>query len=200
MFVLRLTSDPSLHGAETDDGFIIGSFTGATVFLVGATALLGVLGGVFYLAVRSRFPLRIRPAVMGVFGGAVGGALVIRPGGVDFTEVRPQVLSILMFVALPAAYGVVMSILVERMLRPESFLQTSRLWPVGLIPMVPLLPTLPGLVILVLAPGLWLVRLKVPAVLRMWDSAPAVWAGRAVVAAVVLIALFYLVRDIAAVL
>jgi hypothetical protein len=44
MFILRLTSSDSLHGVETDDGFTIGSFTGATVFLVIATAFLGAFG------------------------------------------------------------------------------------------------------------------------------------------------------------
>ena len=38
MFVLRLTSDPSLRGARTDDDFIIGVFTSQTLFLLGVTA------------------------------------------------------------------------------------------------------------------------------------------------------------------
>lgn len=32
MFVLRLTSSETLHGLETDDGFIVGSFTSDTFF------------------------------------------------------------------------------------------------------------------------------------------------------------------------
>lgn len=32
MFLLRLTSSESLHGVETDDGFIIGSLTSDTFF------------------------------------------------------------------------------------------------------------------------------------------------------------------------
>ncbi|HEV3471665.1 MAG TPA: hypothetical protein VG408_00460, partial [Actinomycetota bacterium] len=66
MFVLRLTSDPSLHGRETDDEFIIGSFTGATFFLIALTAIMGILGGILYLIVRSWFPVRARPIVMGL--------------------------------------------------------------------------------------------------------------------------------------
>lgn len=102
MFVLRLTSDPSLSGRETDDEFIIGSFTGATFFLVALTAILGIMGGLFYLAVRNWFPQRVRPIVMGVLAGVVGGALVVRPDGIDFTELEPLPLAIAMFVALPA--------------------------------------------------------------------------------------------------
>ena len=89
MFVLRLTSDPSLHGAETDDGFIMGQISGATLFLLIVTSVLGVLAGVLYLAVRTWFPLRRRAALAGIFGGIVGGALLIRPGGTDFTLLDP---------------------------------------------------------------------------------------------------------------
>jgi hypothetical protein len=37
MLILRLTSDPSLHGLETDDGFTIGIVSTSTLFLVGLT-------------------------------------------------------------------------------------------------------------------------------------------------------------------
>ena len=65
MFVLRVTSDPSLHGLKTDDGFTIGRFSGETLFLVLATAALGVLGGLLYLAVRPWLPERWRAALAG---------------------------------------------------------------------------------------------------------------------------------------
>ena len=38
MLMLRLTSDPTLRGLETDDGFVIGRFSGDTVFLLILTA------------------------------------------------------------------------------------------------------------------------------------------------------------------
>jgi hypothetical protein len=60
MFVLRLMSDPSLHGRETDDGFTIGVISGATLFLVGLTAFLGVAGALVYAATRSWVPARLR--------------------------------------------------------------------------------------------------------------------------------------------
>jgi hypothetical protein len=47
MFLLRLTSDPALRGAQTDDGFTIGVFSTETLFLLGVTAGLGILGGAF---------------------------------------------------------------------------------------------------------------------------------------------------------
>ncbi len=44
MLVLRLTSDPALRGAQTDDGFTIGVFSTETLFLLGVTAGLGIVG------------------------------------------------------------------------------------------------------------------------------------------------------------
>src|SRR5207247_2637761 len=46
MLVLRLTSSPSLHGVKTDDGFIIGRFSGDSLFLLLFTSVLGALGGI----------------------------------------------------------------------------------------------------------------------------------------------------------
>ncbi len=45
MLLLRLTSDPTLRGVQTDDGFTIGRFSAETLFLLGVTAGLGILGG-----------------------------------------------------------------------------------------------------------------------------------------------------------
>ncbi len=114
MFVLRITSDPGLHGLKTDDDFTIGIFSAATLFLVFVTAAAGTVGGLVYLAVRAWFPGRARPWIFGALTGLVGGALVIRPGGIDFTLLEPLGLAVAMFIALPAAYGVAVSLLAER--------------------------------------------------------------------------------------
>ena len=120
MFVLRVTSDTSLHGVKTDDDFIIGRFSAETLFLIIATAALGVLGGIVYLGVRTWLPERQRAPLAGVFGGIVGGALVISPDGLDFTRLEPLPLAVAMFIALPALYGATMSLFVERLLREDS--------------------------------------------------------------------------------
>ena len=137
MFALRLTSDASLHGAETDDGFIIGQISSSTLFLIIVTGVLGVIGGVFYLAVRSWLPVPWRASSFGMFGGIVGGAGVIHPGGTDFTLLDPLPLAIAMFIALPAIYGVVVSRVIERWLRRDAGPGDSPVWIVGLIPIVP---------------------------------------------------------------
>lgn len=56
MLLLRVTSDPALHGVSTDDGFTIGRVSSATLFLLGVIAALGMAGGLFYLAVRRWIP------------------------------------------------------------------------------------------------------------------------------------------------
>jgi hypothetical protein len=114
MLVLRLTSDPALAGAQTDDDFTIGAITGATVFLLLLGTLAGAMGGVVYSLVRIWLPRNLRPAIAGVFAAVAIGGLTIEPGGIDFTALEPLSLAVAMFIALPAAYGVATAWLVER--------------------------------------------------------------------------------------
>jgi hypothetical protein len=201
MFVLRLTSDPSLSGAETDDGFIIGQISGETLLLVAATSVLGVLGGIFYLAVRAWLPERWRAALFGTFCGIVGGALVIRPDGIDFTLLDPLALAIAMFIALPAIYGVVVSRLIERWSRRDSGPGASRAWMVGLIPLVLLGLTGPlgiGLSLVMLA--LWMVHRTDRRLASLWGSPAVVWMGRAGLITVTVVSLGLLMSDITKIL
>lgn len=197
MLVLRLTSDPSLHGLPTDDGFTIGRFSGETLFLVLATGALGILGGVVYLAVRPWLPERWRAALVGVFGGVVGGAVFIRPDGIDFTRLDPLPLAIAMFIALPAIYGVAMSLLVERLLRSNPGASGPWGWLLGLLPLVAFGATGPiGVGLLLLMFGLWWLHRWVPEVAIMWRSSTAAWIGRAALVAVTMWGLVSLVDDI----
>ena len=121
MFILRLTSDDSVRGIESDDGFTIGQITGESFFLIAATTLFGTVLAFGYLAVRRWLPERSRPLQAAVFFGLVGGAAVIKPDGVDFTFLDPLWLAVVLFVALPAGYGWLMAALVERLVaRPEE--------------------------------------------------------------------------------
>jgi hypothetical protein len=181
MLVLRLTSDASLHGRETDDGFTIGIVSSASLFLLLLTLFAGVLGGVVYLAVRSWLPERLRPWLFGALTGLVGGAAVIRPGGIDFTRLEPLGLAVAMFIALPVAYGVATSLLTERFLRDGSAFRTSR------APFL-LLPFLLPLALIRLTVALALIAILTAVVLmgwgprlaRIWVSTTVIWLGRAV--------------------
>lgn len=196
MLVLRLTSDPSLRGLQTDDDFTIGVVSTATLFLVTVTAFLGVLGGLFYLGVRSWLPARWRAVLTGVFGGVVGGTLVISPGGIDFTLLEPLPLAIAMFIALPAAYGVVMSLLVERLRSDDAPFARSRIAFLGLLPLLVVAASGPlGLAVIALMIGVWIVQRWAPDVAALWRSAPVVWTGRIALLALTAIALVALIRD-----
>lgn len=198
MFVLRVTSDPSVVGLESDDGFIIGSFTGSTMFLIVITAVLGLLGGIFYLLIRGWFPQKWRPVVMGVFGAAVGGALFVHPDGIDFTLLEPAGLAIGMFVALPALYGVAMSLLAERLLRSAED-RAHRRWILIFLPLLPIAALGPlGILILLVSLGvwslMWVLGRSFP-IAGLWRSPVVSWLGRAALAAVVVFAGNELIRD-----
>lgn len=149
MFVLRLTSPDSLRGVATDDGFDIGSFTTDTIGFVVFAAVAGALFAVPYLVVRWWLPERRRPIQAAVFFGLVGGAAVIEPGGVDFTFIDPQVLAIVLFIALPAVYGVAMAVGTEWLLdRPDRYRRARYL---ALIPLLVGGPLLVAIIVVLAA-------------------------------------------------
>lgn len=114
MFVLRVTSSDAVRGVESDDGFIIGRFSLDTGFLVAVTTMLGAASGLLYVATRSFIPERVRVAGWAAAGGVVGGSLIIRPDGVDFTLLNPLWLAVALFIVIPAGGAGVTAALVER--------------------------------------------------------------------------------------
>ncbi len=121
MFLLRVTSGPAVMGVESDDGFLIGSFTTSTGFLVVFTAALGLVGGLMYTVARGWLPDRFRSHITASLFALVGGALIVDPHGVDFTLLKPHGLAIGLFVLLPGLYGYYLAKLVDRLLaRPQG--------------------------------------------------------------------------------
>jgi len=199
MFVLRLTSSDSLHGMQTDDDFTIGSLTGATLFLIAATAFLGILGGLLYTGVREWLPKPWRASLFGIFGAVVGGALVIRPEGIDFTALQPLSLAVALFIALPGVYGVIVSVLTERLIGSPSFTASRWRW-VSLLLLLPLLATGPLGVGLLLLCGLIIAANRSDRVTRLWCLPETVWAGRTAFGAVLTASSVFLALDISKVL
>ncbi|MET0489425.1 MAG: hypothetical protein ABW143_04240 [Acidimicrobiales bacterium] len=125
MLLLRLTSSDAVIGIQSDDDFTIGQVTTSSFFLVLATTLIGTLLAFAYLLVRRWLPEHRRPLQAAVFFGVVGGAAVIKPGGVDFTLLDPLWLAVVLFIALPAAYGWAMAAMVEGLIaRPGTYRKT----------------------------------------------------------------------------
>jgi hypothetical protein len=194
MLALRLTSDPSLHGVSTDDGFTIGRVSLQTLFLLGVTAGLGMAGGLFYLVVRRRIASRWRIPLMTLFFALVGGAGLIGPSAVDFTLLSPLRLAVALFVVIPAAYGATMPWIAERLLREDSILRRGRwAWVVGLAPL--LLANIVGALVLLVALGVWAIGRSTPELVKAWRSKVVTWLGRAALVAVAVASGAGLVRD-----
>jgi hypothetical protein len=206
MLLLRLTTGTEIDGLESDDGFTMGSFTSATLFLVGLTSFVGAFLGIVYSFVRGWLPERTRRIATATFFGLVGGAAIIHPGGVDFTALRPRWLAIALFVLLPGLFGFALSATVDRLLaRPAG-----RVGPwLGLAVAMFVLVVIgvgglrgalfvPVLVVAVVA--LMIASRKFPAV-RALPRAPAVvWLARTALIAGAAVGAFMLANDIVQVL
>ncbi len=193
MLLLRLTSDPALRGAPTDDGFTIGVFSTQTLFLLGVTAGLGILGGLFYLIVRGWIPGRCRVVVMTVYVGLVGGAGLISPDGIDFNALSPLPLAVAMFVGIAGAYGAVMPWLTERLLRDGSVMHRGKVWIAGLLPLVA--ANIVGILVVLLALLVLVVGRSTPTAVAVWRSPAVMWIGRTLLAMTAFISGANLVRD-----
>ncbi|MFN2526990.1 MAG: hypothetical protein ABR505_12140 [Actinomycetota bacterium] len=196
MFVLRLTSDPLLRGVETDDGFRIGAFTQDTLFLLLVGGALGVLGGLFYLTVRSWLPARRRPLLMAALAATVGGSLVIHPDGIDFRVLDPLSLALAMFILLPGLYGFAVSVLAEKLLLvAEGPRFAGLVW--SWFPVLALFLAGPiGLVVLIVMGLGWALN-RVSNFTTIWTSPGMAWVGRGALLAGGLFALYTLGKDIA---
>jgi hypothetical protein len=198
MLLLRVTSDSSLIGMTTDDGFRTGSFTTDSIFLLAVTAIGGAGLGAAYVAVRRWLPQRHRPAVTAVMLGAIGGAFIIDPDGLDFTVLDPLWLAVAMFIALPAAFGAALAGGVERLIPRASDRGPSV--PFLLLLLLPIV-VFPVMAVLVVLGALgWAALRRWPAAGHLWWSAPVTVAGRAVGIGATAIAAIALAQDVAEIL
>jgi hypothetical protein len=116
MLLLRVTSNQSVRGMRSDDGFVIGQFTfGDTYGLVQIGALVGPIAATIYLLIRPWLlgPHWFRYTTVGLAAGAVGGSMLLHADGVDFRYLGPRWLAIGLFVAIPAVFGTTTAITVD---------------------------------------------------------------------------------------
>ena len=142
MFVLRLGSHPELVGAQTDDGFAIGRFTTATIFLLTVTAGLGGAVGVIYLVLRGSLRRRGGLAIWAAALGLYTGADLLKPNEFDFVELDPKAFAVAAFVLLPLIGAIAIPVAIERLLplKPSRHPWLVALLACGAIPLIPVAP------------------------------------------------------------
>lgn len=134
--------NPEATGRVSDDGFLIGQFNfGNTFGLLVAGTILGAVGGLVFVAIRSlRFgPPWFRTASM-TFGPAVViGSALVHSDGVDFVILDPAWLAIALFVLLPGVAAFGMLWIEDRWLDEDSwFFRSRRAWAATLLLLAPL--------------------------------------------------------------
>ena len=118
MYVLAQLN-PEEAGVKTDDGFEMGQFTlSGTLNLLIITTVIGVIGGLVFLALRG---LRFGPPWFRVLSMPVGvtivvGSLLVHSDGVDFTLLQPWWLAVSLTLAVPFVYTLMVSALADRWL------------------------------------------------------------------------------------
>ena len=122
MFVLAQLN-PDATGIRTDDGFEMGQFTASgTTNLLLVTTIIGVVGGLMFLALRG---LRFGPTWFRVLSMPVGvtivvGSMLVHSDGVDFSLLKPHWLAVAMTLAVPFLYTLLLAWLVDRRLGVKS--------------------------------------------------------------------------------
>jgi hypothetical protein len=144
MLVIRHGSDDAVQGVLTDDGFRIGEFTTATMFLVSVAAGIGGVAGGLYLLLRDALPRRGRAALWAAGVGLLSGADILKPDSFDFTALEPKAFIVASFVLLPVVGALTIALAIERLLavEPWSRRTLTAVLALGSIPLVPALPVL----------------------------------------------------------
>jgi hypothetical protein len=149
--MLLARMNPDATGTTSDDGFRIGQFTvGATLQLLLTGTFFGLLGACIYAVVRH---LMIGPRwfqVLCIAGGpaVVVGSEIVHSGGVDFVLLEPLWLAIGLFLAIPALYAALLTLVAERWVEKERWALRTSL-PVALVPLLLLIPLAPLLAVMV---------------------------------------------------
>lgn len=123
MRIVFLTSNPGVAGLESDDGFIIGQISTATVFLMMFTTLFGAILGLAAGVVRSwlRSGTVVTATAFGVAGALFGGGNLVHADGIDFRLLDPLYLTVGLFMLIPAGWAATVVILIDRWRRDGSW-------------------------------------------------------------------------------
>lgn len=119
MRVSALAADGSRIGMITENGNVVGRITveGTLALLLFVGLITGVSVGLFLFALRTVLPGRFLPATISAVLLALGGAIAIDPGNVDFVILGNRALNVAMFIALFPAFGASFVVIAERLER-----------------------------------------------------------------------------------
>jgi len=195
MFFLRLTSDHSVRGLESDDGFIIGRFDfTATASLMVVTSVLGVVVGLIVVAGRPFFPKRGMPFAWALAGAITGGALLISSDGIDFTLLGPHSFAVALFIAIPAAGAGSIAWLTE--LYPRFWWRNRKLTGLAALAAVPAVIAFPLAIFALLVSAIWLVAIQSPPVRTLHTRRPVRAMATVLFGLIVTLGLLDLVGDV----
>ena len=120
MRVAAITTEDRFRGFTTEAEATVGEITvaGTISLLIGGT-VLGILGGVWYLAARRWLPVpqRWQGLVFGLLLLATVGPVLIEGDNRDFQLFGPKLLNISMFASLPLLFGLIVVPLAVRLER-----------------------------------------------------------------------------------
>jgi hypothetical protein len=135
MRVSALAADESRIGMITENGNIVGRITveGTLALLLFVGLIAGVSVGLFLFALRTVLPGRFLPATISAVLLALGGAIAIDPGNVDFVILGNRALNVAMFIALFPAFGVSFVVIAERLERWLVRPPLARIAPLSLL-------------------------------------------------------------------
>ncbi len=131
MRLLFLTSGDRVRGVTSDDGFEIGTFSGATIILLIGTTLIGTVGGTAFGLLRRflRGQRWVVVSLVAVTAAVVGGGVFVEFEGIDFRLLKPLWLAIGLFVFLPGAWGATVAIITDHLIEKGN--RTFNLQPLG---------------------------------------------------------------------
>ena len=200
MLLLRLTSPDHVNGVRSDDDFVIGRFTlSGSYNLLMLGAAVGIVGAGLYRLV-SRWllgPTWFRHVTTALASGAVGGSILVHADGVDYRLLKPTWLAIALFVFLPALFGGLIGVVVDRVARPDSWTRVGRRrWA---LPFAALLPFPLAVIPLLLAIGVVapLVAIgEADSINRLRASNGYAFVVRGVWLGIAVLGLFILIEDV----
>jgi hypothetical protein len=205
MRITAATSDDGVQGSLTEAEETVGEITtGGTVGLVVFIGVFGgVVGGMVYMAVRRWLPGPSWCAglLVGLLGLAVFGRLAaLDPDSIDFRILSPRWLAVLLFVALPPLFGIVLSAIVERLDRVYPLLAARPRPAAAYIPVLLLVLVPPLLVAVALGALVALFAPRLRGLYRAWRSSTTQRAGQVVLGAIGVTGLVWLGAGIADIL